>query len=65
MGPGGLRLKFEERFATSANARMALDGASEQERTAIRQAIAGAVQAHKEDDGVIRLRNEAICVAAW
>jgi len=56
---------FEERLAVSATTRMALDGATEQERTAIWTTVTEALQAYQEADGIIRLRNEVICSVAW
>jgi hypothetical protein len=44
---------------------MALDGATEQERTAIWTTVTEALQAYKEPDGIIRLPNEVICSVAW
>jgi hypothetical protein len=54
-----------QRLATSANVRIALDGATEEERTVIWNAVTEALQPHTEADGIIRLRNEAICAVAW
>jgi hypothetical protein len=60
-----LDLFFEERIATSASVRMALEGATETERTAIWNATTEALHAYQEADGMIRLRNETLCVVAW
>ncbi len=58
-------LYFEERLATGANARMEFAAATEEEQTVIRNAVIEALQAHKEADGIIRLRNDTICIVAW
>jgi len=44
---------------------MALDGATENERDAIWNATAEALQAFQGKDGVMRLQNETICLVAW
>jgi SAM-dependent methyltransferase len=60
-----LDLFFAERIATSASARMALDGATETERAAIWNTTTEALQAYQETDGMIRLRNATLCIVAW
>ncbi len=62
---GSPEVFLEERQATSATSRMLLADASEEERTAIWDAIAEALESYKEVDGVIRLRNETLCIVGW
>jgi SAM-dependent methyltransferase len=54
-----------ERLATSASARSAIEGASEDERSAIWHAVTEALQSYIESDGMLRLRNAVICAVAW
>lgn len=60
-----LALFFKERQETSALTRVLIEGATEEERTAIRQSVTEALQPYTEADGVIRLPNETLCVVAW
>jgi len=60
-----LDLFFEERLAISASTRMTLDGATASERSTIWEKTAEALKPYQEADGMIRLQNETICLAAW
>jgi uncharacterized protein (DUF433 family) len=54
---------FAERLATSASARSALDGASEEERSAIWHTVREALHSYTESNGMLRLRNEVLCTS--
>jgi enediyne biosynthesis protein CalE5 len=56
---------IEERLATSANTRLLLADASEAERAEIVGAIKEELQTYKEADGIIRLRNDLLCIVGW
>jgi SAM-dependent methyltransferase len=56
---------IDERLATSANTRLLLADASEAERAEIVGAIKEELQTYKEVDGIIRLRNDLLCVVGW
>jgi enediyne biosynthesis protein CalE5 len=56
---------LEERLATSANTRLLLAEASEAERADIFGAITEELQTYQEADGLIRLRNDVLCIVGW
>ena len=56
---------IEERLATSANTRLLLAEASEAERAEIFGAITEELQRYQEGDGLIRLRNDVLCLVGW
>ena len=53
---------IEERLATSANTRLLLAEASEAERADILGAITEELQTYTEADGIIRVRNDVLCI---
>jgi SAM-dependent methyltransferase len=56
---------IEERLATSVNTRLLLAEASEAERADIFGAIKEELQTYREADGLIRLRNDVLCIVGW
>ncbi|HXH11770.1 MAG TPA: hypothetical protein VNP04_18655 [Alphaproteobacteria bacterium] len=56
---------IEERLATSANTRLLLAEAAEAERVDIFAAIREELQTYKGVDGLIRLRNDLLCIVGW
>ena len=56
---------IDERLATSANTRLLLAEASEAERADIFGAIKEELHTYQEADGLIRLRNDVLCIVGW
>ena len=60
-----LKAYLEERLSTSANYRLLLSEASEEERTTIENTLVEALQPYTESNGTIRLPNETLCIVGW
>jgi SAM-dependent methyltransferase len=65
LGYSSPEIFIDERLATSANTRLLLADVSEAERADIFGAIQEELQTYKEADGIIRLRNDLLCIVGW